>query len=127
MKLCNPKAQNQLKINPLQFGNDENSLIEVNLLVSLTSQPYFFLDKLLKYQYSKLYTQNKLIKPLEIDKNENLDGQDLTKTSNQDNEGSTLDILKEFGLIGCISAEPDLSTNYKSVLREELDCKYDHR
>lgn len=40
---------------------------------------------------------------------------------------STLDILKESGLIGCISAEPDLSTNYKSVIKEELDSKYDYR
>lgn len=31
MKQCNPKAQNQLKINPLQFGNDENSFTWANL------------------------------------------------------------------------------------------------
>ncbi|MCZ8192399.1 MAG: DUF2281 domain-containing protein, partial [Microcystis sp. LE19-338.1B] len=37
---------------------------------------------------------------------------------------STLDILKESGLIGCISAESDLSTNYKSVLKEGLKAKY---
>ena len=29
----------------------------------------------------------------------------------------TLDILKESGLIGCIIAVSDLSTNYKSVLK----------
>ncbi len=40
---------------------------------------------------------------------------------------STLDILKESGLIGCISAESELSTNYKSVIREGLNCKYDRR
>ena len=40
---------------------------------------------------------------------------------------STLDILKESELIGCISAEPNLSTDYKSVVQEKLDCKYDHR
>jgi hypothetical protein len=40
---------------------------------------------------------------------------------------STLDILKESGLIGCISAEPDLSTNYKAVIQEELESKYDYR
>ncbi|MCT7958871.1 DUF2281 domain-containing protein [Laspinema palackyanum] len=39
---------------------------------------------------------------------------------------STLDILKESGLIGCISADRNLSTNYKSVLQEELDSKYDN-
>jgi hypothetical protein len=40
--------------------------------------------------------------------------------------GTNLDILKECGLIGCISAESELSTNYKSVIREGLNCKYDH-
>ena len=40
---------------------------------------------------------------------------------------STLDILKESGLIGCISAEPNLSTNYKTVIKEKLDSKYDYR
>jgi hypothetical protein len=39
---------------------------------------------------------------------------------------STLDILKESGLIGCISAEPDLSIHSKSVFQEELDAKYDN-
>ncbi|MBP0030310.1 hypothetical protein PN466_02225 [Roseofilum reptotaenium CS-1145] len=38
---------------------------------------------------------------------------------------STLDILKESGLIGCISAEPKISTHYKFALQEELDSKYD--
>ncbi len=42
------------------------------------------------------------------------------------NQVNTLKILKESGLIGCISAENDLSTNYKTVLREELNHKYDH-
>ena len=44
-----------------------------------------------------------------------------------DNQSSTLDILKESGLIGCISAESDLSINYKSILKEGLDTKYDNR
>ncbi|MDJ1170140.1 DUF2281 domain-containing protein [Roseofilum sp. BLCC_M154] len=38
---------------------------------------------------------------------------------------STLDILKESELIGCISAEPNLSTDYKSIVQEKLDSKYD--
>jgi len=38
---------------------------------------------------------------------------------------STLEILKESELIGCISAEPNLSTDYKPVVREKLDGKYD--
>jgi hypothetical protein len=45
----------------------------------------------------------------------------------QNHQLSTLDILKESELIGCISAEPNLSTDYKSVVQEKLDCKYDHR
>lgn len=42
-------------------------------------------------------------------------------------QSSTLDILKKAGLIGSISAESDLSINYKSVLKEGLDSKYDNR
>lgn len=41
-------------------------------------------------------------------------------------QSSTLDILKQSGLIGSISGESDLSLNYKSVLKEELDSKYDN-
>ncbi|WP_347179064.1 DUF2281 domain-containing protein [Roseofilum casamattae] len=40
---------------------------------------------------------------------------------------STLDILKASELIGCISSEPNLSTDYKSVVRDKLDSKYDNR
>lgn len=29
--------------------------------------------------------------------------------------------------IGCVSAEEDLSVNYKTYLAEELEQKYDHR
>lgn len=51
-----------------------------------------------------------------------------TNNSNQppNHQQSTLDILKEAELIGCMSAEPDLSANYKSVLKEELKSKYDN-
>lgn len=52
---------------------------------------------------------------------------DIKSETNLDNQASTLDILKQAGLIGCISAESDLSTNYKSVLQEALDTKYDNR
>jgi len=38
-----------------------------------------------------------------------------------------LELSEESGLIGCISAESDLSTNYKSVILEGLDSKYDNR
>ena len=47
--------------------------------------------------------------------------------SNLNKQPSNLEILQESGLIGCISAESDLSTNYKSVLQEGLDDKYDNR
>ncbi|MBE9077321.1 DUF2281 domain-containing protein [Romeria aff. gracilis LEGE 07310] len=35
--------------------------------------------------------------------------------------------FKESGLIGCVSAEENLSETYKQVLFEELNTKYDHR
>jgi predicted metal-dependent hydrolase len=37
------------------------------------------------------------------------------------------EILEESGFIGCCSVESDLSTNYKQVLGNELEAKYDHR
>jgi hypothetical protein len=51
---------------------------------------------------------------------------EIKSETNLDNQASTLDILKQAGLIGCISAESDLSTNYKFVLQEALDTKYDN-
>ena len=42
--------------------------------------------------------------------------QEVKSTLPIDNQSSTLDILKESGLIGCISAESDLSISYKSIL-----------
>ncbi len=52
--------------------------------------------------------------------------EDLTQ-SHLNKQPSNLEILQESGLIGCISAESDLSTNYKSVLQKGLDDKYDNR
>lgn len=173
MKPCNPSTPNQFKIEPLQFGDENNSFTWANLSINLTSQSDSFTYQPVKTAYRKLYRQNRFkIKPIQIDNNEgsftwdnlllekqkldvrltgiiqnikyssdfaiqkanqnleefvDLDSEKLSQISNQDTEVSTLDILKEFGLIGCISAEPDLSTNYKSVIREELDSKYDHR
>jgi hypothetical protein len=40
---------------------------------------------------------------------------------------SPLEVLTETGFIGCGSAEPDLSVNYKAVLQAEFQSKYDHR
>ena len=37
------------------------------------------------------------------------------------------EILEDSGFIGCCSVESDLSMNYKQVLAEELEAKYDHR
>jgi len=56
-----------------------------------------------------------------------LEKREINPDSAPNHQLSTLDILKESGLIGCISAEPNLSTHYKSVLQEKLDSKYDHR
>jgi hypothetical protein len=46
---------------------------------------------------------------------------------NFSDQPTTLELLQESGLIGCISGESDLSANYKSVLKEGLDSKYDNR
>lgn len=35
--------------------------------------------------------------------------------------------FEDSGLIGCIAAEENLSTSYKTVLAEEWEHKYDHR
>lgn len=35
--------------------------------------------------------------------------------------------LEEIGLVGCCDVEEDLSVNYKSVLAESIESKYDHR
>jgi uncharacterized protein (DUF342 family) len=45
----------------------------------------------------------------------------------KDKKKTSLELLEESGLIGCISAESNLSTNYKSVITEELQSKYDNR
>ena len=39
---------------------------------------------------------------------------------------TSFDILEESGFIGCCSVESDLSINYKQVLADELEAKYDH-
>jgi uncharacterized protein (DUF342 family) len=44
----------------------------------------------------------------------------------KDKKKTSLELLEESGLIGCISAESNLSTNYKSVITEELQSKYDN-
>ncbi|MGG6268519.1 hypothetical protein ACQ4M3_25345 [Leptolyngbya sp. AN03gr2] len=34
---------------------------------------------------------------------------------------TALDIFQDLGLVGCIDADPDLSTNYKSLISESLE------
>ena len=38
-----------------------------------------------------------------------------------------LEALTQSCFVGCGSAEPDFSVNYKTVLQKELQQKYDHR
>lgn len=37
------------------------------------------------------------------------------------------DLLQQTGFIGCGKADPNLSINYKSLLKDRLSSKYDHR
>ena len=45
----------------------------------------------------------------------------------QQHKKTPFEILEESGFIGCCSVESDLSTNYKQVLANELEAKYDYR
>jgi hypothetical protein len=36
-------------------------------------------------------------------------------------------MLTQAGFIGCGEANPDLSVNYKSIVRDGLKAKYDYR
>lgn len=38
---------------------------------------------------------------------------------------SVLDIFQDLGLVGCIDADPDLSTTYKSMTSQSLEQKYE--
>jgi predicted metal-dependent hydrolase len=40
---------------------------------------------------------------------------------------TSFELLEESGFIGCCSVENDLSVNYKQVLANELEAKYDNR
>ncbi|MDX2271006.1 MAG: DUF2281 domain-containing protein [Cyanobacteriota bacterium] len=42
-------------------------------------------------------------------------------------EDSSYQKFKESGFIGCVSVEENLSTDYKQVLSEGWNTKYDHR
>lgn len=49
------------------------------------------------------------------------------QTDSENSEKSVYEQFEASGLIGCVSAEEDLSTTYKQVLAEEWGKKYDHR
>jgi hypothetical protein len=40
-------------------------------------------------------------------------------------EKTPLEIFEELGLVGCIDGEPDLSINYKPLIHQHLQEKYD--
>jgi hypothetical protein len=44
----------------------------------------------------------------------------------QNLQPSAYDILMQNGFIGCGSGDPDLSTNYKTLLQQDLELKHDH-
>jgi hypothetical protein len=38
---------------------------------------------------------------------------------------TALDIFQDLGLVGCIDADPNLSTNYKSVISQSMEQQYE--
>ncbi len=55
------------------------------------------------------------------------DEQNAPSQTDSDQSGSVYEQFEASGLIGCVSAEENLSTTYKQVLAEEWGRKYDHR
>ncbi|WP_335113378.1 hypothetical protein [Nostoc sp.] len=45
----------------------------------------------------------------------------------QQQQKNSFSMLTETGFIGCGEADPNLSVNYKSILRDGLKAKYDYR
>ena len=45
----------------------------------------------------------------------------------QQEQKNALSMLIQTGFIGCGQTDPDLSINYKSILRDGLKAKYDYR
>lgn len=45
----------------------------------------------------------------------------------QQEQKNALSMLTQTGFIGCGHADPNLSVNYKSILRDGLKAKYDYR
>ncbi|MEH2295756.1 CopG family transcriptional regulator [Nostoc sp.] len=44
----------------------------------------------------------------------------------QQQQKNPLSMLTKTGFIGCGEADPNLSVNYKSILKDSLKAKYDH-
>mgnify|MGYP001072326328 CR=1 FL=1 len=55
------------------------------------------------------------------------DEQGVSPPTDTDESGGVYEQFEASGLIGCVSAEENLSTTYKQVLAEEWGRKYDHR
>lgn len=49
------------------------------------------------------------------------------KSAHNSEKKSNYERFDEVGLIGCCSVEENLSTDYKKVLADTLETKYDHR
>ncbi|MEH2350756.1 MAG: CopG family transcriptional regulator [Nostoc sp.] len=45
----------------------------------------------------------------------------------QQQQRNPFSMLTETGFIGCGEADPNISVNYKSILKDGLKAKYDHR
>jgi hypothetical protein len=52
---------------------------------------------------------------------------DLYYQQLQDEQPTPFNLLEQTGFIGCGEADPNLSVNYKSLLKDRLSSKYDHR
>ena len=52
---------------------------------------------------------------------------DLYYNQLQPTPQTPLETMQESGFVGCIKADPNLSTNYKALLRSVVQAKHDHR
>jgi mannose-6-phosphate isomerase len=81
-------------------------------------------------QFTRYRLENPGMIPLvliEVQNGEYLGEDDVTRFEDVQHFPQTpLEALTQSGFIGCGFAEPDLSANYKAVLQEELQQKYDH-
>jgi competence protein ComGC len=52
---------------------------------------------------------------------------DLYYQQLKNEQKTSLELLEQTGFIGCGQSAPDLSVNYKSILKDGLKAKYDPR